>query len=152
MTAAEIGTIISIIGSVVAIYISWRRAPIENDGLRLKNVSTGGEALIQYQTALDTASKQIAELTDSNAKLQDRVAELETKARENPRKFAETTAKLSQLEIKVADLEHENALLRNWAGRLSRQVEYMGGTPAPFREEGEKRKTGPLPNLPDSDD
>ncbi len=30
MTAAEIGTIVSIIASIAALYLSWKRAPIEN--------------------------------------------------------------------------------------------------------------------------
>lgn len=151
MTAAEIGTIISIIASAVAIYISWKRAPIDNADTQMKTLNTGSEALIQYQVALATASEQIAKLTESNSKLQDRVAELENQQRANPRRFAEQSAKLSQLEIKVADLEHENALLRNWASRLSRQVEYLGETPAPFTEGDGKRKTGPLPPLPKDD-
>ncbi len=152
VTAAEIGTIISIIASAVAVYLTVKRAPLEHNELRMKTLGVGGDALLQYQTALSTASRQIAELTDQNVKLQDRVAELEKQERRNPTRFAEQSAKPAQLEIRVADLDHENALLRSWAGRLSRQLEFSGEVPVPFIIEEEKRQTRPLRNLDEPKD
>lgn len=100
--------------SLVSLYLSWRKAPIER-----KNLSADGAETFE-RAASSTATRNIA-LTDQVNALEKRVDELE-----------------DQLEEEM----QRSKQFQDWANRLVNQLKSLGETEVPFNPL--ERKTKPI--------
>lgn len=102
---AALTSFLALVGSGIAVYVAWRKAPREVANL---DADTAGK----WQTIADKSAGQVEKLTA-------RVDALE---------------KLSQeQEERIRCLEEENADLRDWAERLVHQIKAQGIEPVKMR-------------------
>lgn len=134
-------SLIAIIGSIVAIWLSIRRTPVELKGLDATTEKTDAETIKIYEEAAALAASRAIELSKQLAALEastaQRLADL--------RKWYD--AQIKRLQDQIDDRECEIGELRDQLGavvqnledireyavRLMGQVRSLGGDPVPFK-------------------
>ena len=106
---SDIGSIIAIIISVIAVYLNVKKQPHETNNLDAATVNIVADAIEKYQ--------KIA-LTSAN-----RLSELETEFYE----FRQKTEK------EIRELRQERDDLKDWAQRLVYQIVSLKQQPVPFK-------------------
>lgn len=127
MTITDLTSLFAVIGSAIAIYLAYRKAPHEESSLDAGTAKTYEEAAALAGERANRLDKEIDELRAENHVQNKTIKEQGTL-------IDMLVGKDAEKEKRIRFLEVENGNLRDWASRLVIQVEDLGGTPVKLRE------------------
>lgn len=143
-----IASIASVVGALVAILISLRKAPAE---VRLTDADAAGKISQAAAVLVEPLQKRLevveAELEESCAQID----ALEKQAKALKVKQENDAKRIAELEALGQRLQTENDLLRDWAGRLVAQLQSHNIDPESFEKSPTKptaKKSGKFGEWP----
>ncbi len=125
MTLGEIASIVAVIASVIALLLSIRKAPHEENSL---DAGAAKDAMEAASSAAKMASEAVNTVANLRRQMNQQRIEYENRLADWEKRFNEQAEELR----KVVE---ENENLREWAKRLVHQVQALGGDPVKIRGE-----------------
>lgn len=100
MNLSTISTVVSLIVAVIALIISLRKAPFENQAL-------DGKAAVDYATAVKTYSEEVTKLRGEQEKMQTEITVLRDDLAEKDRLIDEWRSGIDRLIAQLVSLGHQ---------------------------------------------